>query len=141
MGVNNRRLIKYYRQTESEIVKRFAKKYDVDIEFYSGERYFFCDLYSISIEEIILDLETDTAPWEFCHFIDFGVENPKFKMNYSSWLMAGGYANINHIKEIYTKQLEQELEKLEKSVSSSFEILSNQIKRFLEIKEELENEN
>ena len=137
MGVNNQKLIKNYRQTESEIVNQFAKKYEVDIEFNSGNLYYFCDYYSISIDDIILDLETDTAPWEFCHYIDFGVENPKFKMNYSSWLMAGGYAKINHIKEIYTKQLEQELEKLEKSVSSSFEILSNQIKRFLEIKEEL----
>ena len=138
MGVNNRRLIKNYRQTEGEIVKRFAKKYEVDIEFKSGRMYHFCDYYAISIDDIILDLETETASWEYCHYIDFGVENPKFKMNYSSWLMAGGYANINHIKEIYTKQLEQELEKLEKSVNSSFEILNNQINRFLELKEELE---
>ena len=138
MEVTNRRLIKNYKQSEGEIVKRFAKKYDVDIEFKSGDRYFFCDLYSISIEEIILDLETETASWEYCHYIDFGVENPKFDWNYSSWLMAGGYANIGHIKEIYTKYLAEELEKIEKSVSSSFEILNNQIKRFLELKEELE---
>ena len=137
MGVNNRRLIKNYRQTETEIVKRFAVKYEIDIEFYSGRMYHFGDYYAISIDDIILDLETQTASWEYCHYIDFGVENPKFKWNYSSWLMAGGYANIDHIKEIYTKYLAEELEKLEKSVSSSVEILNNQIKRFLELKEEL----
>ena len=131
------KLIGKYRKTETEIVKRFAEKYEIDIEFYSGRMYHFGDYYAISIDDIILDLETQTASWEYCHYIDFGVENPKFKWNYSSWLMAGGYANIGHIKEIYTKYLAEELEKLEQLVSSSFEILSNQIKRFLELKEEL----
>lgn len=137
MGASNLILIRNYRQTESEIVKQFAEKYEIDIEFESGRMYHFGDYYAISIDDIILDLETETASWEYCHFIDFGVENPKFDWNYSSWLMAGGYANINHIREVYMKYLAQELEKLEKSVSSSFEILNNQIKRFLELKEEL----
>lgn len=127
MGMNNRRLIKNYRQHQGEIVNRFAKKLGIEIDSGNG-LYSWHDYYFIGIEDVIIDLESNTSDTEYMKYIDFCAFTD-IRCSYANWLKLGGYANRKYIFALLEKQREESLLASAESVKECEKLLLEEIER------------
>lgn len=98
-------LLEDYNKTKYQIFKEFEAKNGIEYEFDNdGEVYHWGDYYAITIDDAITDLKSNAPVGEYESYIDFGVENQKFRINYSNWLKFGGSRNIKEIEELANKK-------------------------------------
>ena len=98
-------LLEDYNKIRYQIFKDFEAKNNIEYEFNTnGEVYHWGDYYAITIDDAITDLKSNAPVGEYESYIDFGVDNQKFRMNYSNWLKFGGSRNIKEIEELANKK-------------------------------------
>ena len=122
-------LIKQYREIEAEIVKQFEKKIGIEMDYKSGNFYFWHDYYMITIDDVIIDLESNTSDTEYMRFIDFFAVTEQ-RCSYENWLKLGGYKNRKNIFKLLSKQKEESLLASEQSVKKTEKYLNEAIERF-----------
>lgn len=98
------KIIRNYENSCNEIVGKFCKKQDIELDFWVGDEIggiaSFCCQYFFNIEEILLDLKTNQPKWLILEWQDYvtdynvtkGNEQPLY-INYASYIKGARYEN------------------------------------------------